>query len=189
MVLSLKKVIYIFKEIKKVVLLQLKSKINLAMFLLIEILFFVVLVSTIVGIVRIVREKRELKRLTSSNNPTLYIKAAKQYESDGKYKKAFELYEKAAQGGEAEALYELSCCYDESKGCARDNNKAFQLCLSAAEKGVERAQFRIGCCYEKGIGTEIDLDKALFWYEEALKNGNRIVAPKIKRLRSATTTE
>ena len=153
-------------------------------YIVIDILFYLFLVAAIVAIVRYVKHWKTLKNLKSSGNPDLFLQAAKKYEGEGQNKAAFKWYEKAAQGGQAEALYELSRCYENSIGCTEDKSKAFQLCLSAAEKGVEKAQYRVGCCYEHGIGTETNIDQALFWYEEAQKNGNRIVASRIEKLKA-----
>ncbi|GBB92301.1 hypothetical protein RclHR1_00020004 [Rhizophagus clarus] len=72
-------------------------------------------------------------------------------------KKAFEIFEKVAQNGNAIAQYYLGELYIE------DNNevKAFECYKESADKGFSESQFQIGMCYFKGIGTEIDKTKAI----------------------------
>ena len=39
-------------------------------------------------------------------------------------------------------------------------------------------------CYEKGYGTPANVDKAIYWYEQAAKQGNQEAKNALKRLRA-----
>ena len=122
--------------------------------------------------------------MKASDDPVQYLMVAKHYHEEEKYKKAMEWFEKAAQGGQPEAFYELSLYYenDITKTGKPDAEKAFQCCLEAAKGGVEKAQYKVACYFEKGIGTAKDLEQALYWFKESMKNGNKLAAAKVKRM-------
>ncbi|MDD6002246.1 MAG: tetratricopeptide repeat protein [Bacteroidales bacterium] len=49
----------------------------------------------------------------------------------------------------------------------------YQRYRKAAEQGNAEAQYRLGECYEYGYGVSIDYNKALIWYNKAIKLGNK----------------
>ena len=57
---------------------------------------------------------------------------------------AFAWYQRAAEQGLAEAIYELSICYRRGEGTATFPDRAQELLLAAAEKGYAPAQFDVG---------------------------------------------
>lgn len=151
---------------------------------MLTILFYVLLFAIVSTIVTIVTERQKINGWKASGNPANFFKVAQHYDKKGSYKDAMLWYEKAAEGGIVEALYELSLCYDLPKGCEKDSEKAFRLCLGAAKQGLEKAQYRVACGYENGLGTDKDLDQAIYWFEQASNNGNKIAANKLERLRA-----
>ena len=72
--------------------------------------------------------------------------------------KAEEWYTKAAEQGNAEAMYSLGRLYCEQKN---DKAKAFHYFQLSSEKNHLETLVCLGCCYENGYGTEINLDKAI----------------------------
>jgi len=56
------------------------------------------------------------------------------------YSKAFELYSKAAEQGEAHAHYNLGKLYLDGKGVTKNSTKAIELFTKAADQGIEDAQ-------------------------------------------------
>lgn len=79
---------------------------------------------------------------------------------------------KAAQEGDARAVYELASRAADGPAGQRDPKAALRLFERAAVAGLAPAQFRIGNMFEKGIGTQRDLSLARIWYERAAERGN-----------------
>lgn len=83
---------------------------------------------------------------------------------------AFFWYQKAAEQGIVDALYELSLCYEEGEGTAPYPKKAQRLLEEAAELGHVQAQFRLAMQYYEGdcaIGLKQDYKEAAYWLEKA----------------------
>ncbi len=79
---------------------------------------------------------------------------------------------KAAQSGDARAVYELASRAADGAGTPRDPKLALRLFERAAVAGLPPAQFRLGNMFEKGIGTTRDLSLARIWYARAAEHGN-----------------
>ncbi|MFI3230555.1 MAG: tetratricopeptide repeat protein, partial [bacterium] len=74
--------------------------------------------------------------------------------------KAFELYTKSAEQGNANAQFNLGVCYKYGIGTKQDYNKAFEWFTKSAEQGNSDGQNNLGVCYVNGIGTKQDYNKA-----------------------------
>ncbi len=79
---------------------------------------------------------------------------------------------KAAQDGDARAVYELASKATDGPANQRDPKLALRLFERAAVAGLAPAQFRVGNMFEKGIGTQRDLSLARIWYQRAAERGN-----------------
>ena len=79
---------------------------------------------------------------------------------------------KAAQDGDARAVYELATKAADGPANQRDPKLALRLFERAAVAGLAPAQFRVGNMFEKGIGTQRDLSLARIWYQRAAERGN-----------------
>ncbi|KUL96892.1 hypothetical protein DK26_02580 [Bosea sp. WAO] len=79
---------------------------------------------------------------------------------------------KAAQSGDARAVYELAALAVDKPGAGRDPKLALHLFERAAVAGLAPAQFRLGNMFEKGIGTNRDISLARLWYSRAAERGN-----------------
>ncbi|MGB1936894.1 MAG: tetratricopeptide repeat protein [Akkermansiaceae bacterium] len=80
---------------------------------------------------------------------------------------ALELYEIAAQQGDAQAQYSLGLCYHYGEGTLKDPFSAFKWFGQAAEGGHAEAQYSLGVYYQQGIGTKQDSANAFKWFEKA----------------------
>ncbi|UZO06781.1 uncharacterized protein OCT59_027090 [Rhizophagus irregularis] len=89
-------------------------------------------------------------------------------------KKAFELYQVAANSGSIIAQYNLGCCYLHGNGDYKDYNKAFELFKKLAEREYSKGINYLGFCYRRGIGTDIDEKKAFELHHKATDLGNTI---------------
>ena len=71
-------------------------------------------------------------------------------------RKAFELFEKAANLGYPLGISQLGNCYRHGIGTSIDNQKAFELFQKAADLDQPSAIYNLGYCYQLGIGISID---------------------------------
>lgn len=75
-----------------------------------------------------------------------------------------------ADKGNVIAAFRLGQLYEGgSWGVARDLKEAAVWFGKAAEGGLYDAQIYMGRAYEQGNGVDIDIQKALEWYEKALR--------------------
>ena len=85
-------------------------------------------------------------------------------------KKAFPLYEYAAESGHADAQNKLSDCYYFGRGCTADTAAALYWAEQAAAQGHIAAQNACASMYEQGLGCKADPEKALYWYKACLES-------------------
>jgi len=53
-----------------------------------------------------------------------------------------------------------------------DSATAMKIWQPLADKGDKEAQYHLGYMYQTGTGVDKDNQKALFWYNQAAKNGH-----------------
>src|SRR3954451_17890690 len=87
-------------------------------------------------------------------------------------KKAFELYQKAANSGHAIGFNNLGYCYRYGIGIHIDYHKAFELYQKSANLGNPSGMNNLGLCYESGIGTRMDENIAFELYQKSANLGN-----------------
>ena len=81
--------------------------------------------------------------------------------------------QKRVEVGDAEAMYNLGCCYSEgSYGLTRDRTKGCKFWQQAGELGCAEAYNNIGYAYRNGEGVERDEKKADHYYELSAMGGN-----------------
>ncbi|KAH3763391.1 sel1 repeat family protein [Pelomyxa schiedti] len=91
----------------------------------------------------------------------------------GKYiNKAVNLYQRAADAGNAMAMCNLGVCYQYGNGVDKDMNKAVTLYQRAAAAGNTMAMCKLGVCYYNGNGVDKDMNKAVTLYQRAADAGN-----------------
>ena len=91
--------------------------------------------------------------------------------------KAIEMLEKAAKGGDAEAMYQLGnfYFYGNSPLIGKYYKKAINYYTQAANKGNAAAQAQLALCFYNGIGTNASPKDAFSWI---LKSVNTNPTPK-----------
>ena len=87
--------------------------------------------------------------------------------------KAFALFERAANLGNAEAQCCVGCCYKNGYGTLTDYSKAGMWYNKSAKNGCTRALRHIAMCYEDGLGVEKNMEKAIKWYKDAIHQGDK----------------
>ena len=112
-------------------------------------------------------KKRRNKALCSIGHIYRYGEGVEQ-----DYTKALEWYNKAANAGNATAMYNIGYMYDYGEGVEQDYSKALEWYNKAANAGNSAAINNIGYMYEFSEGVEQDYSKALEWYNKAVNAGN-----------------
>ena len=71
----------------------------------------------------------------------------------------------------------MSDKFEENYGCAdayynsKNYNLALKIFLELATDGDNSSMDRVGSMYDAGEGVEHNLEKAIYWYKEAIKQG------------------
>lgn len=86
--------------------------------------------------------------------------------------RALQYYEKAAEGGNVDALYNLGSMYYNGEVVEEDTVKAFDYFNRAARRNYVNAFFMVGCYYFEGSEPVAqDYTEAVKWMRLALENG------------------
>ena len=80
--------------------------------------------------------------------------------------------QKRAQGGNAQAQYELGTKYYNGDGVKKNHAEAFKWWLSAAKNGHAKAQCAVASLYYAGDGVKMNKKEAFKWYLRAAENGD-----------------
>ncbi|WP_408040298.1 tetratricopeptide repeat protein, partial [Tenacibaculum amylolyticum] len=84
------------------------------------------------------------------------------------YKKAFELYQAAAEQGDDFAMTELGILYKYGKGCELNLKKARKWFEKAANLENDKAAYSLGYLYFKGFGNiKQNYNKAFQWFQKS----------------------
>ena len=77
-------------------------------------------------------------------------------------------FRKAAEGGDAVAMYSVGCCYQRGTGgVAVDLKAAVDWYTKSANAGDTDAMNNLGWLYQNGMGVSADDTQALIWYRKA----------------------
>ena len=75
--------------------------------------------------------------------------------------------------GNADAQYNLGCCYRDGHGVPQDHAAKLKWWRNAAEQGYAKAQCILGVWYETGgSGVPHDYGEAVKWYRKAAEQGD-----------------
>ncbi|WP_139462257.1 SEL1-like repeat protein [Aeromonas veronii] len=89
------------------------------------------------------------------------------------YKKAIELFEKAAELKNSEAANNLGVIYERGYGVPIDYAKARKNYQDAVDLKSIDALFNLGTLYLKGMGCQVDYNKAFELFQRAAEQGNK----------------
>ena len=90
----------------------------------------------------------------------------------GDYRKAFEVLDPLAVGGDPVAQYTVARMYLAGQGVPRDAADGLRWLKKAAEAGLARAQYQLGARYQFGIDLPLDYAQAASWYLKAADRGS-----------------
>ena len=92
---------------------------------------------------------------------------ARKAEKAGDAKKAVDLYQKAADAGNAQAQWFLAAHYQYGDGIKQNYKKAFEWYKKVADQGYSLGYMGLAKLYKNGLGVEKDAEKVLFYYEKS----------------------
>lgn len=100
-------------------------------------------------------------------------------------KKAFQLFQRAAEMGNPTDICNLGVCYKKGTGVAVDHKKAAELYQKAADMGDAAAICNLGVCYYNGTGVPKNVEKAMGFWSRAAEMGNSAARHNLERCRKA----
>jgi len=106
----------------------------------------------------------------------LYVKAEQGNETARqKFAEAMDMLSARAKQGDAEAQYQLGCCYllsPQVDGSKVDFVKVAEWFTKSAEQGYAQAQYHLGLFYLGGTGVERDVAKGIEWLAKSAAQGD-----------------
>ena len=118
----------------------------------------------------------DFKKLLLTENPQLYYEYGdllmKTAWNNEDRTEALEWFQRSADGGNVNAMYQISIMYRDGKGPKRDNTKHLEWLKKAAENGHTQSQLMLGNMYRDGVKVESDESEAFKWYRMAAENNN-----------------
>lgn len=90
-------------------------------------------------------------------------------QEDSEYEIAAQLYQQAADLGNALGKRLLSVCYEFGTGVPQSHEKAFQLNLELAQENYGASvYYDVAAAYTDGVGTARDPEQAIYWWNRYL---------------------
>ena len=107
----------------------------------------------------------------------MFVLGEKYFFGDGiltRYPLAVKWYEKAAEGGYTDAMYNLGCMYLKGQGVEKDEAKAVEWWTKGAKKGDSESMLLLAVCYQDGVGVKQSASKSSSWLEKAAEANNLV---------------
>lgn len=90
------------------------------------------------------------------------------YYKDGKFKEAYNSYDKATDYNSGKAYYYLALMHEQGRGVERNYKKTQEYANKAIELGYKVAAFHKGDLYKNGWGVAVDSIKSIKYYKQSL---------------------
>ena len=118
----------------------------------------------------------DFKKLLLTENPQLYYEYGdllmKTAWNNEDRTEALEWFQRSADGGNVNAMYQIAIIYRDGNGPKRDSIKHVEWLKKAAENGHAQSQLMLGNMYRDGVKVESDESEAFKWYRMAAENNN-----------------
>lgn len=98
------------------------------------------------------------------------------------YQKAFELFSKSANAGNAVAQNMVGVMYQYGQGRPVDYQQAMQWYRKSAAQNDETAQYNIGILYARGNGVQTNIQEAKKWFTLSAKQGKSCSVDALRQL-------
>lgn len=110
------------------------------------------------------------KQLAKNNVPFIQNELGRIYIKLEQYTKAFEMFEKGAKAGYANAQLNLALMYYNNKYEIKNLEKAYFWLKKASNEEYDKAQYYMGIFYENGYYVDKNLKTAIYWFKKSAKN-------------------
>ena len=97
--------------------------------------------------------------------------------------------ERAAMGGNRQAMHDLGAFYFRGEAVARDDATALRWFRQAADLDLAESQYNLGIMFEQGRGVRADAGEALFWFMLAARQGDAAAAERASVLQAELSGE
>ena len=117
----------------------------------------------------------ELNGLMTSNQgqqPLSELDQGIQHYTAGQFQEAFATFKELAEKGLLAAMFNLSVCYGQGAGTAKDPQAAFSWLTKSAEGGYNLAMHNLAVAYATGEGTPKDQQAAFRWMKASAEAGD-----------------
>ena len=95
--------------------------------------------------------------------------------------KAVDYGHRAANQGHALSQHNLGYLYRSGTGVPQSHERCFDLWMQAAEGGLAAAQYDVAICFAYcNLGVAFDESKAMYWYEQAARQGHADAAMELR---------
>ncbi|RIB16793.1 hypothetical protein C2G38_2315644 [Gigaspora rosea] len=89
------------------------------------------------------------------------------FEKDKHNIKVFIHYQKSAELGNSDGIFQVGNCYLDGIGVKKDKNKAFIYYQKSSKMGHIKGMHNLGCCFQNGIGINNDEYIAFIYYQKS----------------------
>jgi TPR repeat protein len=110
-----------------------------------------------------------IENMVETGSIDVLFNTAQSADEKGDFTTAFQLYQKAAEMGHAEAQFKIGQLYLK-EGVTQNKDKALEAFEKVAETGDRVAAFNLGMKYLNGDGVAVNKAKAVQWFEKAFKS-------------------
>ena len=100
------------------------------------------------------------------------VELGDRYRKREDWERAFGWYRRAAEQGNAFAMYRLAFLYYHGKGVPKNDRRAFEWMHQSAREGEPGAQYNLGVFFLWGVGTPVERALGLRWLERAAGSGD-----------------
>jgi len=119
----------------------------------------------------------ELRARAEKNDPQAQVTLGSLYQLGQAglktdYKEAMKWFQRAAQQGDAGAMYRVGYMYFSGQGVSLNFNEAVRWFKQSALEGFAVAQFTLGTMYREGQGVPQNYTESLRWFSHAAEQGH-----------------
>lgn len=91
--------------------------------------------------------------------------------NEGRYEKAFSIFQSLAEQGHVRAQNNLSLMYLNGRGVPENQTEAVKWLTLAAQQGYSHSQYNLAQRYSKGEGVEQNIEEAVRWLQLSARQG------------------
>ena len=131
---------------------------------------------------------RETERLAEAGDVLAQVELGDRYREREDWARALPWCGRAAEQGNAFAMYRLAHIHYHGRGVAKNERRAFEWMHRSARARHTDAQYNVGVYFVWGIGTPVDRELGRHWLEMAAAQGDEAARTLLDRMKSRSVT-